>query len=239
MTASPVPAAASRPARSARGERTRERIYASAVDLFAHHGYSESTMRMVADRAGVNVALSYRYFPSKEHLVLEFYTRYTRDLVSRGDQVRASGPGLEARLIGVAEAMFETAAPYRAFASSLFETAASPASPLNPFGREFGEIRRAGIALFERLLIGSRPHVPSDSAAELAFVLWTFNLGLMYCWIHDKSEGQQTTRLVLRESCRLIVQLLRFSGLPGARNVRRHVVTLTRLVLAQLPEAAA
>ena len=36
-------------------------------------------MRAIADRAGASLGSSYHYFPSKEHLVLEFY-RHTHEL---------------------------------------------------------------------------------------------------------------------------------------------------------------
>ena len=90
MARSAVGTTVAEPARSAKGERTRERIHACAVELFGLRGYERTTMRMVAERAGVNVALSYRYFPSKEHLVLEFYREFTRDFVARCGQVVAS-----------------------------------------------------------------------------------------------------------------------------------------------------
>src|SRR5215472_13548740 len=106
------------------------------MDLFMSGGFEKTTMRMIADRANVNVALSYYYFPSKEHLVLEFYRNFSREFIERSAAVAVSSSKLEARLIGVAETMFAAAGPYHTFAGSLFATAASPASPLNPFSAD-------------------------------------------------------------------------------------------------------
>src|ERR1700743_2018973 len=89
-----------------KGQLTRERIYASAMELFAGHGYEKTTMRMIADRAQVNVALSYRYFPSKEHLVFEFYRNFSRDFIERTEVVIKATSKLEERLVGVIETMF-------------------------------------------------------------------------------------------------------------------------------------
>jgi len=57
------------PTQVARGpEETRGRILNAARDLFAEHGYDHVTVRAIADRARVNVALINRYFGSKHDL---------------------------------------------------------------------------------------------------------------------------------------------------------------------------
>jgi AcrR family transcriptional regulator len=208
------------------------------MDLFMSYGFEKTTMRMIAERANVNVALSYHYFPSKEHLVLEFYLNYSRDLIERSAAVLASSSRLAARLTGVTETMFEAAAPYHAFAGSLFATAASPASPLNPFSAQCAEIREDGIALFARVIEGCTPRVAKELSEELAFLLWTFSLGMMYCWMHDHSQDQEKTRTILRQSVSLIVGLLRLSSSPGAGFFRRRLLSITRLIRSSLPGLA-
>jgi AcrR family transcriptional regulator len=226
------------PAAVTKAQRTRERIFGSAMDLFTSHGYEKTTMRMIADRADVNVALSYYYFPSKEHLVLEFYRRFSRDFIDRSAAVIAGSPRAAARLTGVAETMFAAAGPYHAFAGSLFATAASPVSPLNPFSADCAGIRRDGIALCTRVIDGCRPRVPDDVAKELPFLLWAFNLGLLYCWIHDHSQDQRKTRTILRHSVRLIVAILRLGSTPGARYFWRQVLPISHMIRSSLPEPA-
>jgi AcrR family transcriptional regulator len=208
------------------------------MDLFMSHGYEKTTMRMIAERANVNVALSYHYFPSKEHLVFEFYRNFSRDVIERSAAVLASSSRLDRRLTGVIETMFETAAPYHAFAGSLFATAASPTSPLNPFSAHCAEIREDGTALFGRVIEGCAPRVAKEMREELAFLLWAFNLGMMYCWIHDHSQDQEKTRTILRQSVSLIVGLLRLSSSPGAGLFRRQILSIAHLILSNLPVPA-
>jgi AcrR family transcriptional regulator len=234
MATSPLKTAGG-PAAATKAQRTREKIFSCAMDLFVSHGYEKTTMRMIADRANVNVALSYYYFPSKEHLVFEFYRNFTHEFIERSTGVVQRSSKLEARLTGIAETMFAAAAPYHAFAGSLFATAASPVSPLNPFGEEFAELRTDGIALFARVIEGCTPRVPEDVAAELPFLLWVFNLGLMYCWMHDQSEHQEKTTAVLRQSVGLVVGLLRLSSAPGARSFRRQLFSISHVVRSSLP----
>jgi AcrR family transcriptional regulator len=221
-----------------KGQKTRERIFGCAMELFLSHGYEKTTMRMIADRANVNVALSYHYFPSKEHLVAQFYRNFSHEFIEQSAAVLESSPKLEARLIGVTETMFAVADPYHAFAGSLFATAASPSSPLNPFSADLAELRGHGVALFARAIDGCTPRVPEDLAQELPFLLWTLNLGLLYCWMHDQSEHQEKTRTILRQSARLAAGLLRFSSSPGARHFRRQLLSISNLIRSSLPPGA-
>ncbi len=221
-----------------KAQRTRERIYASAMELFVAGGFEKTTMRMIAERAGVNVALTYRYFPSKEHLVVEFYRRFASDFISASAAALEASPRLETRLTGVIEAMFAVADPYHGFAGSLFATAASPASPLNPFGEAATPVRDDGIALFARVVEGCRPRVPEHLAQELPFLLWTFSMGLLYCWMHDHSEHQDKTRTILRHSVRLIAGGVRLGLSPGSRYFLRQVLSMSQLVRSSLPLSA-
>jgi len=218
-----------------KGQLTRERIYACALELFASNGYEKTTMRMIAERAKVNVALSYHYFPSKEHLVFEFYRNFTRDFIRQSAPVIAAPARLETRLVGVVETMFTTAQPYHSFAGSLFATAASPASPLNSFSSDFTEIRDSGIELFRRVIDGCVPRVPAEVAAELPFLLWLFDLSMMYCWMHDHSAQQEKARAILRQSARLLAGLVRLSSSPGAGRFRRQLLSLSRLIRTSIP----
>jgi AcrR family transcriptional regulator len=235
MAASPPEQPGVEPALVSKGQRTRERIFGCAMELFMTHGYEKTTMRMIADRAGVNVALSYHYFPSKDHLVFEFYQNFTRDFIELSAPVLASSSRLEARLTGVIETMFAVAGPYHAFAGSLFATAASPTSPLNPLSADSAEMRAHGIALFARVADGCTPRVPEDLAGELPFLLWTVSLGLLYCWMHDHSEHQEKTRTILRQLARLLAGLLRLSSSPGAGHFRRQLISVTNLIRSSLP----
>jgi AcrR family transcriptional regulator len=234
----PTATAPTAPTALTKAERTRERIYGCALELFMSHGYEKTTMRMIADRAGVNVGLSYHYFPSKEHLVFEFYRNFTRDFIERSAVVLETSSKLEARFIGVTETIFALADPFHAFAGSLFATAASPNSPLNPFSADFTELRDQAIGLFARMIEDCTPRVPQDVAQELPFLLWTFNVGLLYCWMHDHTEGQEKTRTLLRQSIRVVVGLIRLSSSPGTRHFRRQLLSISHLARSSLPLSA-
>ena len=68
---------------STKGEQTRQRIVEQALTLFEQRGYAETTLRDIADAAGVSIGLAYRYFRRKEELVLVLYTQLSEEVARR------------------------------------------------------------------------------------------------------------------------------------------------------------
>jgi AcrR family transcriptional regulator len=216
--------------KTARGEHSRAAIFEAALALFQERGYEATTMRAIAERAGVSLGSSYHYFASKEHLVLEFY-RHTHQL-----HLAAIGPllarerDLAARLRGVIRAVVVTCEPFHEFAGAIFSTVANPVSPLNPFGKESKALRDEVIELYAEVVKGSDTRLPDDIAAELPALLWLYQMGILYFWIFDKSPGRLRTLEVIDQTTDLIVRLLGIANLPILRGSRKKILSLVRSV---------
>lgn len=65
--------------RSSRGEQTRLAIVEAALRLFREHGYEATTMRAIAQEAGVATGNAYYYYGSKEELIQEYCARNQAD----------------------------------------------------------------------------------------------------------------------------------------------------------------
>lgn len=61
-------------------ERSRRRILDSALDLFARRGYASTTVRMIAENAGVAQGLLYNYYAGKEALLQAILERSMADV---------------------------------------------------------------------------------------------------------------------------------------------------------------
>lgn len=217
--------------RTRRGETSRAAILSAALDLFQERGYDATTMRAIADRAGASLGSSYHYFPSKEHLVLEFY-RHTHELHAAAIAPLLSRErDLAARLRGTVRAVIITCEPFHAVAGSIFSTVANPASPLNPFGRAAKPLRDEVIQLYAEVVAGSNARIPSDIAEQLPPLLWLYQMGLLYFWIFDRSPGRLRTLEVIDETTDLIVRLIGLANLPGLRGSRKRVLALVRSVV--------
>lgn len=81
----------------------RERVLATAYELFARRGIRDVGIDEVIARAGVAKATLYRHFPSKDELVLAFLERreeiWTRGWVEAGARRRGGTP--EERLLAI------------------------------------------------------------------------------------------------------------------------------------------
>jgi AcrR family transcriptional regulator len=76
-------------------EDRRQQILETAMDLFGRQGYLGTTTRQIADHAGVNEAIIFRHFPTKEDLYWEVLDRKIRDEKSRAriiERLHAGGP---------------------------------------------------------------------------------------------------------------------------------------------------
>src|SRR5256885_9120207 len=192
---------------TARGEQSRAAIFDAALALFIERGYEATTMRAIAERAGVSLGSSYHYFPSKEHLILMLYSHLHQLHREACAPVLARERGFAARLRGVVRAIVMTCEPYHEVSGSLFSTVADPRSPLNPFGREAAAIRAEVMALYGEVVSGSDARFPADVTADLPRLLWLYQMGVLYFWIMDSSPGRLRTLELIDETSELIVQL--------------------------------
>ncbi len=214
-------------AKTPRGAQTREQILDAALALFRDHGYEGTTMRAIAQRAGVAVGNAYYYFRSKENLIQEFYRRTHREHLAACAGVLAGERRFKARLLGVMRAKVDTIMPYHRFAGVLFKTAADPASPLNPWSDESGPLRREATSMFAEVVAGSRPRPGGELRAALPALLWTYHMGILLYWIHDTSPGCARTYQLVEDSVDLVARLVAVSRLPPLRGLVKTAVQWT------------
>jgi AcrR family transcriptional regulator len=210
-----------------RGRQTRSQILAAALELFRERGYESTTMRAIAQAAGVAVGNAYYYFRSKEVLIQEFYRQTHREHLAASAGVLASESDFKLRLLGVMRAKLDTIMPYHHFAGVLFKTAANPASPLNPFSSESAPLRAEATALFAEVMDGSRLQTVGELRAQLPALLWTYHMGVILYWIHDSSPDCAKTRRLVDRSVELIARLVTLSRLPPLRPLMRAALRLT------------
>ena len=211
-----------------KGERTKERIVQAALELFREQGYEATTMRMVADAAGVSLGNAYYYFASKDLLLQAFYREVHEAHLAASAPVLARERGLLERLRGVMLAKLEVIAPYHRFSALMFRVAADPKSPLNPFHAAGAPMRAEGEALFAAVLAGSKLSLPKDLAAELPSLLWTYSMGVVLYWIHDDSKQCARTQRFVEGSVELIATSVKLAANPLLRPLRRQVLDLFR-----------
>ncbi|MDQ0840820.1 MULTISPECIES: TetR/AcrR family transcriptional regulator [unclassified Streptomyces] len=71
----------------------REELLATAAEVFAAQGYNATTVRKIADAAGMLAGSLYYHFDSKESMLDEILSTFLDDLWARYDAVLAAGIG--------------------------------------------------------------------------------------------------------------------------------------------------
>jgi AcrR family transcriptional regulator len=218
------------PSSPSKSGQTRRRILDAAVDLFRERGFGETTMRDIAQEAGVATGLAYYYFCAKEDIVLAFYRQAMADMEPLLDEVFDHHRKFDVRLRALIEVKLRYFAPNRRFLGALLGYSADVENPLSPFSPATEEIRSADTAYFARALGESAMKVPEDLRAALPGMLWLYQMGLIFFWLFDRSPQARATHKLVEKSVHILVLLIRLSGLPLMRPARKLVLEIAQLV---------
>lgn len=82
--------------RERKAQRTRERIVAESLTLFESVGYEQTTMESIAEAADISPSTLYRYFPTKDSIILAPFETFADKLSSVFLRYAADRPAGEA-----------------------------------------------------------------------------------------------------------------------------------------------
>src|SRR5690349_2482894 len=222
--------------KTVKGDQTKALILETALEMFRERGYDETTMRAVAQKAGVSLGNAYYYFRSKEYLIQAFYQRLHDSHIEVALPALEHEKTLKARLLTAMRTKIDTMKPYHQFAGVLFKTAANPESPLNPFGDESDPVREQQIQLFATVLEGATARIPKDLKAELPYLLWVYSMGIVLFWIHDSSPKHRRTYRLIDHTVDLLDKLIHLASNPFMRPLRKQALRLVSEIRAALPD---
>ncbi len=209
-----------------KGDQTSKLILDTALEMFRERGYEQTTMRAVAEKAGVSLGNAYYYFRSKEHLIQAFYQTMHDEHVVLVLPALEKLDTMKARLLTVIRLKIDVMKPYHQFAGVLFKTAGDPQSPLNPFADEANAVRVASIQLFEKVVEGTKARIPKDLRAELPYLLWVYHMGIILFWIHDRSPKHRRTYRLIDRTVEMVDKMIYLASNPFMRPLRKHALAL-------------
>jgi TetR/AcrR family transcriptional regulator, regulator of autoinduction and epiphytic fitness len=193
---------------------TRARIVRAATALIVAQGYDNASMKDIARAAGIGDATIYKYFPTKERLLIGYFDLLAEQAVHTTKSTPDFGAfDLQSRLQRLTDALLEAMAPDRAFVALARDMLAK--SPLLLLGDQLKAkqlLKDAASAwLDEAVQAGEIP--PSDYTRVIAGLYVDFCHGVIAFWLCDTTKhAAETTRLV-DQLLGVLVALLR-AGLP-------------------------
>ncbi|YCH06056.1 TetR/AcrR family transcriptional regulator [Arthrobacter sp. alpha11c] len=215
---------------AAKSEQTRQLVADVALKMFREIGFEKTTMRAIAQEAGVSVGNAYYYFASKDELVQELYIQVQKEHAEVAARALRDVHDLAGRLKAVLHTGVDVMAPYHQFGSDFISTAIRPTSPVNPFGEASTAAREASLAIFRSAVDDSSPAVAKKLREDLPELLWLAYMGVALFWVYDKSEGQRRTRKLIDGAAPLVARGLSLAKIPGVSKVFDDVLGLVRSV---------
>src|SRR4051794_25560654 len=202
--------------RSLKSAVTRERILSEALTLFAEKGYPQTTMREIAAKAGCSLGLAYRYFKSKDAMVLAQYERMVDELAEQVDSLPA-GP-LALRWGSVVRGDLARLEVNRGALMGLTSAGVIPGSATQVLGEDAAPLRRRMISIFRKVVTGARD-APRPAVAEaMATLFYALHLVLLLFWLQDSTPGQRATHQAVDFGEEMLGRLKLVLRLPWAAD---------------------
>jgi AcrR family transcriptional regulator len=194
-----------------KGQKTKQHLLATALTSFKKHGFEQTTLRQIAVRAKVSLGLLYRYYPSKDALVIELYDELSREFVRRGTPLPEGSWSM--RFLHVLRLSIAVLSPHRDALRVMVPGLMVPAS--HPLFIPGGQPSHARVEeKFVEAVRGASdaPPEPERQGRRLYLV----HLMLVLGWLLDRSPEQQATALALDLAERWAPLVAPLLALPGA-----------------------
>lgn len=215
-----------------KSERTRELIRGVALRSFRERGYEATTIRRIAEEAGVSVGTTNYQFGSKNQLVQELYLEVQQSHRSAAEPLLATTDDLIERLTIVYTTGLDQLTPYHAHAPEFLSAAVSPKSPINPLSEESAPALAIVEDLFREAVDGASGGLPEEFRTALPHALVLGHLLLALFWVYDRSPGQERSRTLVERGLRLLRFGLPLTRMPLFRGPLRELLDLVADVRA-------
>jgi AcrR family transcriptional regulator len=191
--------------REVKRQRTRQLIADKAFELFGHHGFGRTTVEQIAAAAEVGPSTLYRYFPTKETLVLEFVEDCLVDAITWfGEQTDLDLPrGLQAVVERVLERLESNPARVRA----VFDLAAQAASVSAHLNELIWHFRNDLADELVRRLPAGEPQAELTAALSAGIAMSIIET-VVRVWVDDPET------LDAKQLARTLMSRLRAGGIP-------------------------
>jgi AcrR family transcriptional regulator len=194
------------------------------MQLIAARGYEATTLRDIANAAGVSVGLLYRYFPSKQAVVIALYDELSSDYAR---QAASMPPGRwRDRFIFALRTSLDVVKPHQLALRALTPLlVGDPDEGIFSGGTAFSRLRVQQV--FEQAVVGSSDAPKPPFAAALGRLLYLIHLAVLLWWLLDKSANQRATTTLVSLTRQLLPSAALTLRVP---SVRRFLIAVDELV---------
>jgi AcrR family transcriptional regulator len=187
-------------------DRKRQGILSRSAALFAEHGYTGTSITMIAEACGVSKALMYHYYSSKDAVLFDLLQDHLQNLVAVVEAAAQSAGKPEEKLFAISAALLEA---YRG-ADAEHQVQISSLKLLPPPQQEtLKEMERRLVVIVSDAIADAIPHVAKKRQHLKPLTMSLFGmLNWHYLWFRD---GKGITR---EKYARMVTSLI----LAGAED---------------------
>jgi AcrR family transcriptional regulator len=192
---------------------TRRQILDSAVDLMTRQGFDGTTMKDIARAAGIGDATIYKYFPTKDRIVLGYLDAVVQQALADTLQTPCFADyQLQEKLQRLTDALLEGLLPDREFVAQV--RALARRSPLTLLAEPLAarQALREAVTSFLEAAEAAGEIESCDFKGMAAGLYTDYLAGVVSYWLADTSDEFADTAQLVDLSLGLLVQTLR-SGL--------------------------
>ncbi len=213
-----------------KSERTRAQILSTALELFCSQGFEATTMRQIAEKAGMSLGAAYYYFRSKDDLVLAFYAETAIEAQLKNQELLRESKDFKKRFRSIIDFKLSQLQNHRHLVKVIARQAADLENPLSPFSKENKALREQAIAVIEDAIEGSSLKASKTLRPHLAKLLWLYQMAVLFFWANDKSKNESRTTKLIDQTLGLLIRLLQISSLPLMGPVNQAVLKTLRVI---------
>src|SRR6185436_21070307 len=223
------------PGQTPQGAVARDRLYATALRLIAARGYEATTLRDIAKEASVSVGLLYRYFPSKQAVVIALYDELSTEYARKTAEMP---PGKwRDRFIFALNTSLHVLKPHRVALRALTPVlVGDPEEGIFASSTSFSRLRVQRV--FESAVTEAADAPKKPLAEALGRLLYLVHLSVLLWWLLDKSANQRATTTLVSLTRQLLPTAAMALMVPGVRKFVIAVDELIREALFGSPAAA-
>jgi AcrR family transcriptional regulator len=190
------------------------KILKVATKLISQNGYKKTSMSKIAKKAEIGEATIYNYFPTKEHIIYEYYFQIqirTKEILIQTPSFNTFS--LKEQLQLLFNTQIELLEDDKSYLKEIYkEVFYMSISPNHP-AFERGNIEF--LAMIEELISIS---IEADEIESLSLnsmmkhLFLDYNFAIIYYWLNDESEDYNNTTIMIDKSLDIIYSVLQ-SGL--------------------------
>lgn len=202
-------------------EQNRKALLYAGIEIMQKEGIKNATMKNIASRAGMSEAVIYRYYPSKDHLLFEFFDECFSNAIAKTESI----PGFSEfsfveQIQCLIDAHLEEFKKHKPFVLTAFKTLFL--TTLTSSMVYFQEQRRSynifvGELMDAAVAIDEFPNPPIKNI--VIDLLWNFHIGTIYFWLNDESKNTEKTTQMMDKSLGLFNEVLKSNILTRLLDV--------------------